>query len=183
MAKGDFVKQLKTQKYSFYSLGIIAVCFIVFTTMYNATSGQREQAKELVLTQSVSFSQGDSKRTVNYDALKDIGIVSFEATYDTSKTEPEKRSYEGVELIEIVKSIGFTVNEQSVVTLTAADGYAVAYSGKELLTSGNVYVAVTENGKALGTKDEGGSGPYMTIVVGDQFSNRRCKYLVSVSIS
>ena len=39
-----------------------------------------------------------------------------------------------------------------------------------------------EDGKYLGNKDEGGRGPYESIVVSDSFSNRRCKWLTKVEV-
>ena len=39
-----------------------------------------------------------------------------------------------------------------------------------------------EDGKYLGTLDNGGTGPYEVIVKEDQFSNRRCKWLTKIEV-
>lgn len=105
----------------------------------------------------------------------------FEAVFDTSTTEPTVYMYTGVQLKDLLNNNNIDFQNKTII-LKAADGYSVAYSSEEVSLDKNVYIAYMENGKYLGSKDTGGRGPYESIVVSDNFSNRRCKWITEIEV-
>ena len=46
--------------------------------------------------------------------------------------------------------------------------------------TGDVFIAVGQNGEPLAKKEDGGDGPYMIVSVKDPFSRNWCKYLSEI---
>jgi len=78
--------------------------------------------------------------------------------------------------------LGIDYSSAKSVSFTAADGYASALTIAEALDEENCFIVFDEDGKPLGTKENGGSGPYMMILPNDQFSQRWCKFLLEIEI-
>ncbi|MFI3176300.1 MAG: hypothetical protein R3Y67_02275 [Eubacteriales bacterium] len=125
---------------------------------------------------------GEEVAILSYEELILLGAEEFQAVYDTSDSDGVMEQYTGVELRVILESLGISLEDKSTVTLTAVDNYAVAYSASEVAMEGNVYVTFEREGEALLGKEDGGQGPLQTIVVSDSFSNRRCKWLISIGV-
>ncbi|MFI3174078.1 MAG: molybdopterin-dependent oxidoreductase [Bacillota bacterium] len=119
---------------------------------------------------------------ISYDELLALESNEFEAIYDTSNTEPVLESYRGVELKLLLEEFGIALEDKKAVVLTAVDNYAMAYSVEEVMQDDNVYVAYEREGEAILGKEDGGAGPLQAIVTSDKFSNRRCKWLISVEV-
>ena len=64
----------------------------------------------------------------------------------------------------------------------AIDGYNVAYEVAEVQDEDNIFIAIARDGKPLGSKSTGGSGPYQLIVSKDAFSQRWCKFVIELEI-
>ncbi len=125
---------------------------------------------------------GEVVGTLTYDELIALGAVEYEAIYDTSKTDPVVETYKGVELKKVFAYFEISLENKSAVTATAVDNFAMAYSVEEVMADDSLYVTYERNGEAiLGEEDDDG-GPLMVIVKNDQFSNRRCKWLISVGV-
>ena len=126
--------------------------------------------------------QGKEIGVISYEEIIALGAVEYEAIYDTSKTDPIVETYKGVELQTILRSFDIPLKERNAVTLTAVDNFAMAYTMEEVLQEENMYITFERNGKVIEGKEEGDSGPLLAIVKNDQFSNRRCKWLISVEV-
>ena len=141
-----------------------------------------ERQKELLENAEIRLVNGDQEIIININDLKSIGEEEFEAVLDTSSTAPSLHTYNGVQLKNILSHYQIPIDDKEVVILGGADSYSVAYSVKEVLVDESVYITFMEDGNYLGTRDNGGRGPYESIVVSDQFSNRRCKWLTKVEV-
>jgi len=126
--------------------------------------------------------KGEIIKEYTLEEIRALGEVSFTATKDTSKDEPIEHTYIGVPLIKIFEDAGIEVLDSDVVVNVAADGYAVALEAEKILDSSNVYLAYIVDDNAIGTRDEGGNGPYQIIVSEDQFSQYWCKYALSTDV-
>ena len=126
------------------------------------------------------FENGEKVGTISYEEIVALGAVEFEAIHDTSKTEPVVENYKGVELKKIFEHFDISLEDKSAVTGTAVDNFAMAYTAEEVLEDDNLYVTFERNGESIQGEEEDGSGPLLIIVKNDLFSNRRCKWLVSV---
>ena len=109
--------------------------------------------------------------------------VEFEATMDTSTTDPTPVMFTGVELKKILDYFEIDYSAAETYEVTALDGYASALTQEEVMTDENVYIVIKREGEALGTKSEGGSGPYMMIIRSALYSQRWCKFVEEITIT
>lgn len=165
---------------------IAIVILIVLTVMTAVAYGFMQEdiakQKERLASAEITVKEGEEQYVVTLESLQDIGAESFEAVLDTSDTDAVMKDYIGVELKNLLQSLGIDIEGKTAVALKAADGYSVAYSAAEVLQDGNVYIAYMEDGAYLDTIDHGGRGPFEAIVVTDTFSNRRCKWLTEIEV-
>ncbi len=114
--------------------------------------------------------------------IQSIGEVDFTATLDTSNSDPEDFQYTGVLLKNIFSHAGITLEGREAIVVSAADGYTVAIPMDKFMADDNVYLAYKKEGELIGTREEGGKGPYQMIVSKDQFSQFWCKYALSADL-
>lgn len=137
--------------------------------------------KEIIKKAEIILVDGTYEILLNKEIFEQSGVEKFSATLDTASTEPTKHNYTGVQLKNIIKSY-VDLEAKTTVILSAADGYSVAYSIDEITKEGNVFIAFMEDDKYLGGMEDGGRGPYESIVVSDMFSNRRCKWITKIEV-
>ena len=125
---------------------------------------------------------GGEEFTVSVEDIFALSPVDISANYKTTGRAAETRTYQGVSLKTLIESLGLDYSGFSSVHFFAADGYASALTMAEAMDSGNCYIAVSLNNKPLGTKESGGSGPFMMIRPNDRFSQRWCKFLLEVTL-
>lgn len=114
--------------------------------------------------------------------IRALGEMSFTAIKDTSSSEPVEHTYLGVPLIKVFEDAGVEVFSDDVIVNLAADGYAVALEAEKVLEAENVFITYMVDDQPIGTREEGGNGPYQIIVSKDQFSQYWCKYALSTDI-
>lgn len=124
----------------------------------------------------------ETVKSYNLEDIKALGEVTFVATKDTSNSDPVEHEYIGVPLVKVFEDAGVEITEDDTIMNTAADGYVVALEASKVLDAENVYLTYRVDGKPIGTREEGGSGPYMIIVSKDQFSQYWCKYALSSEV-
>lgn len=161
---------------------IFVVLLVVVFISLRLNQPSIERQKEFLENAEILLVDGDSERVININDLKSIGEEEFEAILDTSSTDPSLNTYNGIQLRDILSYFKIPLNNKDVIILSGVDSYSVAYSAEEVLMDKNVYIAFMEDGKLLGSMDDGGRGPYESIVVSDQFSNRRCKWLTKIEV-
>ncbi len=161
---------------------IIILVVVVSITLFLNREDTDERKEMLSSAEVKLLVSGEEVATLSMEDIQAAEVEEFEAVYDTSKTEPVMLNYTGVQLKYIMEQQGVDFNEKETVILSAVDGYTVAYSMEEVLMDKNVYLTYAEEGELLKSKEEGGSGPYQTIVVSDTFSSRRCKWLTTIEV-
>ncbi len=117
-------------------------------------------------------------------SLEQLEPVTFTATLRSSGMPARDFTYTGVPLLAILESVldQEALAAAETVVARAIDGYTVSFQLDEVLSPDNVYVVYQQDGEPLGTKADGGSGPLMMVVLGDEFGQRWCKFLVEVDI-
>lgn len=169
----------KSKKIAIVTVVVLAV-ILVITGVLNKKG--LEQRKEMLEDAKITLKiNGDEIAVATFEDIKLDG-EEFEAVLDTSNTEPHTYSYTGVQIKDLLSKYNIDLNGANAIIFTAVDGYTVAYSIDEVLEEGNVYVAYERDGELLKTRENGGRGPYQTIVTKDQFSNRRCKWLTTIEV-
>ena len=125
---------------------------------------------------------GGEEYTVTTNDFASLSAVELDAGYRKSGRAPETRTYRGVSFKAVLGSLGIDVSPFRSVSFTAADGYASALSIEEAMDDTSCYIVNAMDGRPLGTKADGGSGPFMMILTRDPFSNRWCKFLLEVRL-
>ena len=100
----------------------------------------------------------------------------------SSGKPPVDTSYTGVELKALLENLEIDTAGKTQVITKAVDGYTVALSLAEVLEDDNVYIVYKRDGKDLGAREEGGSGPYQIVIRKDQFGQRWNKYLMEIEL-
>ncbi len=162
---------------------ILGVLITIITVIVIANNGQN--AIKAQLNNDAIFKvleNGKEVKSYNMQEIKDMGETTFDANLKTSGNEPIKQTYTGVALNTIVENAGIKVSDSSVAIVSAIDGYSVAVTMDKFKAEDNVYLAYICEGELIGTREEGGKGPYQMVISKDPFSQYWCKYAYSVDI-
>lgn len=120
--------------------------------------------------------QGEVVSSFNMEEIAAMGEVTFSANLKSSGNDPVAHEYTGVLLKTIFTEAGLDLEGKSSATVMAIDGYAAAITMDKLMEDDNVYLAYMRDGELLGTKEDGGNGPYQLIISKDKFSQYWVKF-------
>ena len=126
---------------------------------------------------------GEQQYSVTMDDLLEIGSSTVDANYKTNLMPAIKKQYTGVSLKNLFDFLQMNDSSAKSVSFLALDGHVSAVSMSDALDEENCFIVFEEAGKQLGTRESGGTGPYMVIFAKDRFSQRWCKYLFEITIS
>jgi len=163
-------------------VSIIVVLIIGLTIFSFLNRGDLELKQKLQSNEEFQINYDGKTITVTMDDMINLNPVEFEANYDTSTTNGEIIEFSGVEIKNILDKYKIKIDEKNVIEVKALDGYSSALTGSEVSTNGNTYICLLKEGKPLGTKSDGGMGPYLMIVKSSQFSQRWCKFVQEINI-
>lgn len=111
------------------------------------------------------------------------GSEEFSVVLRSSSKDPAENTYTGVPLSRVLEAVKpDLVTVESQVTVKAGDGYIAAYTGEEVLQAEHIYLVWLKDGKPLGTKAQGGSGPLLIIPRRHEFGQYWCKFAAEVDI-
>ena len=156
--------------------GIVAVLAFLYA---NDSDDRLQSQRDAVIFLSVD---GERVAEVGFDAIQALEHREFEETLQSSGSPARDHEYVGVALRDLLESEGIDLGSARQVIATAADGYTVAMDASEVLAEDNVYLVHTVDGEPLGSREEGGSGPYQVIIRSDQFGQRWTKYLMEIEV-
>lgn len=122
--------------------------------------------------------------------VEGVNVEDFVAIYDTSTSDPEEKTYTGIELKVLLSALGISLENARTITLKASDGVNKLYSQQDVVKSNNVYIAFKVEGQYFNagidplasTKAEEDGGPFVVIKVSDAYSQSRCKMLVEIVV-
>lgn len=161
---------------------IFTVLIIITFVSLKLNNQSVEIQKNLLNRAEFILTDGLNEITLSQNNIKHYGEEEFNAVLDTSSSDAKLHNYVGIQLKKIIFSNNVDIKDKEAVIISAADGYSVAYSIEEVLKDDNIYIAYMEDGKYLGNRENGGRGPYESIVVSDMFSNRRCKWVTKIEV-
>lgn len=150
---------------------VVAVLIVAVAVLAIVNRNNNEDRPGMII------SAGGSETAV---AWEDIKVQTFEGDTVNGKGEKFHNIYEGAELSAILEDNGIDLAENAVVTVTSEDNYSAELTGAEILESGKVYVALTQDDEII-EGIEGGQGAQL-IVFGDPNSKRAVRYMKTVSI-
>ncbi len=155
---------------------ILLAAGVALFAMLNSQGLQNSRDDVVVVTYK------DQTETFDIDYLKGLPKTTFAANLDTNGQDPVEKSFGGVPLIDVLKSVGVDLSGASQIVFKAADGYATAVTPEEASDVDNVYVVYERDGKPSGTLARGGTGPIEIVIKKDAYSQRWCKYLREIDI-
>lgn len=159
---------------------VILVVIVAVTAMLN-----REGLGEKVASQAnaLLYVKADGAETeVDFATIQELPEKEFAAVLKRSGKPPVDVTYTGVQLHDILEKLQVQTEDKTQVITKAVDGYTVALSMAEVLEDDNVYIVYQRDGEDLGTKEDGGSGPYQVVIRQDQFGQRWNKYLMEIEL-
>lgn len=124
--------------------------------------------------------EGGEDNKLDFPWIQGLGEEVFHANLKRSGKEPEEQEYKGVLLKKVFDSKSISLEGKKQLVIRSIDGYTVALTVEEVLEENNVYIVYERNGSPLGTKEDGGSGPYQIIIRNDPFSQRWAKFVVEI---
>ncbi|HHY14624.1 MAG TPA: molybdopterin-dependent oxidoreductase [Firmicutes bacterium] len=175
-------KRGKTARGTLAVVAAISLLTLTVALFAYLNAGEIAEKKELELSAEFWLVHDDKSRRVTMPELLQLGPVDFETIMKTSTTLPTSVTFSGVELNQLLVQYGMDISSDSVIQVTALDGYASAVTGEEVLTPSNVYLCIAMNGKPLKPKSQGGFGPYFLVIRNVEFAQRWCKYVERITI-
>ncbi|HHW01269.1 MAG TPA: hypothetical protein GXX35_00360 [Thermoanaerobacterales bacterium] len=162
---------------------VVVLVLIVTVLAFINQKGIKVTGSEAV-SGALLIKAGGNEKKLEFQDIKALNPLEFKATQDTSDSGPEDHVFKGVLLKDVISGafLEDELKNASKVIVKAIDGYTVALSSEEVREPDNVYLAFEKDGKPLGSKADGGSGPYQIIIKKDRFSQRWCKFVTEVSI-
>jgi hypothetical protein len=161
---------------------IIVLVFVVgiFAYLNKQSIGDKIQDQKNSI---LSIKHDGKEEKIDMTFIKSLGEENFEANLKKSGKAPVKHEYTGVDLKKIIEAKKISLSGKSTLTATAVDGYSSAINIDEIEKGSNVYIVYKIDGDLLKSNEEGGDGPFMMLIRGDQFSQRWCKLLVGVELN
>jgi len=158
---------------------IVALCVLIPAVVILAIlhRGNMEERLELQAAGEFLVTTGEDTFNVSLTDLQAIGPVDV-----SSSPRGELRTFTGVPLVRIFDHFGVDYSDARTVVFTSLDGFVTAISIGEALDETNTFVVFEEDGEPLGTREEGGRGPYMIVVALDPFPNRWARYLMEITL-
>ena len=156
---------------------VVVVAVFAFLNRENIASKKEAQESGVFVLHA-----GGEEFTVTMDDIEALSPFTIVANFRRSGQAATNRTFQGVSLKAVIERLGVDFSRYASVSFLAADGYASALTISEAMDDGNCYIVIAEENKPLGTRESGGSGPYMMILANDQFSQRWCKFLLEVNL-
>jgi hypothetical protein len=164
-------------------IGIIAVLVVIIGITGFMNKDHVAEMKDLNNDAIfIVMDEGQEKASYNMTQIKEMGETEFKANLKTSGKDPIPYTYTGVLLKTILQESGVNLSGMEAVIVTAADGYMVAVDIDKVMADDNVYLGYMRDGVLIGTREEGGKGPYQMVISKDPFSQFWCKYALSVEV-
>ena len=168
-------EQKKIGKSTKIVIAVIAVLAVVVAVLAIINRQNVMSRLELVDYGTFLVTSGEDTHTVSIDDMRRLGPVAV-----TSSPRGERRDFTGVPLAAIFRHLQIDYSGASGVAFMSLDGFMSGVSLNEALDETNVFVVFEEDGEPLGTREEGGRGPYMIVVAQDPFPNRWARYLMEI---
>ena len=151
---------------------IIAVVVLGILNYENITERRSLQESDMFLVTA-----GNYTHTVTRSDLLSMNPKAVSANY-----RDDIRNFTGIPIAKIPDFLNIDTTNASTVILTSLDGFTTILTIEEALDFDNAFIVFEEDGTGIGTREDGGFGPYMVVIVNDPFPNRWTKYLMEITI-
>lgn len=163
----------------------VAIFILIIAVVTMAILNKDYVKDKDIMIENFSFvlmNNGEEVAIVDLEFIEGLEAKEFKANLKSSGKDPVEHSFRGVALKDIIESKEESLEGKKQVVIRSIDGFAVALSAAEVAEEDNVYIVYEIDGKPLGTKDDGGSGPYQIVIRKDAFGQRWAKFVVEVEL-
>ena len=159
---------------------VVALALVVATL---ATLNGRDQLRAGVGIKDGSFRLLSSNETtmVTLARLQKLPARTVTVTLDTSTTTARQVSYTGLPLRELFTGLGVPFTRDNYCVARGSDGFTTSYLADEVERD-DIWLVYAQDGKALPGRSQNGFGPFLIVTRGEQFSQRWCKYLQTLTV-
>jgi DMSO/TMAO reductase YedYZ molybdopterin-dependent catalytic subunit len=156
-----------------------AVGILAFLNQSNLANKQQDAVNPVLLIKV----DGENTGEIDLKRIRELGGETFVVTQRSSGKAPVDREFTGVPLKEVLAAVNPDFSRKgSQIAAQASDAYVTAYSMDAVLAEENIYLVYEQDGKPLGEKREGGSGPLLLVVRQDTYAQNWCKFLAEIDI-
>lgn len=158
---------------------IVLVAVIALLAWLNGRSVAQLEPATLVVKEN-----GQETGSISLEEITSLeGVEEFSVVLRSSGKDAVENRYTGIALARVLEAAApGSLTPDVQVSVKAIDGYAVAYAGEEALRDEHLFLVWLKDGKPLGNKTGGGSGPLMVIPRQDEFGQYWCKFVVEVDL-
>ena len=171
---------------------IIFICLALFmVVLATALYLNRDRIQELSEFQKnalvrIVVSENEkiiSERVLSMEEIMTLSEQNISVIQRSSTFGSGKYLYTGVLLKDLLLYCGADIEEKlDIVIITGADGYTTALSAKEIKEDSQAYLCYYKDGDILGTKAEGGSGPFQLVIADDVFAQRWVRFVSEIKV-
>jgi DMSO/TMAO reductase YedYZ molybdopterin-dependent catalytic subunit len=168
---------VKMKNKGIYLIMLILVVVTVFFAFQNR-QGRNNNAETVRI-----MKEGQIIQEITMEEVKALEPkVEREITLRSSQgTETHK--FTGIPLETVINSVDPSLLKEARQVLTRGiDGYTVAFNIDELTSDDNILLVYYQDGKPLGNKSNGGTGPFRIIAVADHFAMRADKFITELEV-
>lgn len=131
----------------------------------------------------LSVTAGDAEiKSYTMEEIQKLPYVEIQKEIISSSHENDEGLFRGVPLHTLLENAGADLAGAEQCVVQSEDGFVSAYSMEEVTESDNILLVYAKNGEALGSMDDGGTGPFRIVVTEDPFGNRCAKYVCRLEI-
>lgn len=161
------------------TIAVLILVIAVFAWL-NAPEAELRQANQI--NNTFLISSNTVRIAINSGDLHIFDQHEIEGTLRSSGGALTTDIYTGIRFTDLINHYQLEFTENHRLISRSADGYTTAFNYAEATLPGNLVIAFAKNDKPLGTKEEGGIGPYLLMVTADQFGQRWNKFLMELEI-
>ncbi len=161
----------------------IIIILVVLAIVIAVLAWLNRPESQLVSGKIEIIVSGETVAEYTMEDIMALPKVELEKEIVSSSGENQKGLFTGVTLRDLLEAAYPNWQEQgTMVASRAEDGYISAYDTEEVAADDNIIVAYLIDGKSLGTKEDGGVGPFRIVIRDDEFGNRSTYWLCQIEV-
>lgn len=161
-------------------LVVIVLVVLAAAVLILAAVNRPDQLPESGVVSIVSGGQQLREYTMN--DIEAMDYVEVEKEIVSSSYANDEGLFRGVALHALLESAGADLSAAAQAIVRSEDGFVAVFPMDEVTDGDSILLVYSKNGESLGTKEDGGSGPFRILAVEDDFGNRCAKYVSEIEV-
>lgn len=161
---------------------LIVLVVVVGVTAY-LQRGDLAERRELMEEATFMVTFGEEEVIHEIADIRELGEIEFDAILKGGGKPGREYAFTGVPLRNLIVDVGdANLADIGMFVVKSVDGFTVAFTYEEIMAEDNIYIVYKQNGEPLGTRVDGGTGPYRIVVRQDPFATRWARYVVELEL-